>query len=216
MPTQITAAGTYLRTDLYYSYDALWAYENTYAHGDHAGYLTGSSVPVITIRAYDTFAQVLKGYTLFNDYARRAFDTYYEDWTGNTAVSASDRADPVKIQFSVLLFANQSASLTDWQSLKYNSAGTGTAPLAFEAGSASVFDTPANFITAYSNGTFSSLAAWLNGKAVNPVYEITDPSGTSIMTSSQATSLSTALPNIVVKSGTTAIVKDSAVNLVNF
>lgn len=216
MPTQTTAAGTYLRTDLYYSYEALWAYENTYAHGDHAGYLTGSSVPVITIRAYDSFAHVLKGYTLSNDYARRAFDTFYEDWTGNTAVSAGTRVDPVKIQFSVLLFANQTASLSEWQSLKYNSEGTGTAPLAFEAGSVSVFDTPANFITAYSNGTFSSLSSWLNGKSGNPVYEIADPSGTSIMTPSQATDLSTALPNISVKSGTTAIVKDSAANLANF
>jgi hypothetical protein len=63
---QTTVAGNYLNTTSYYSYEALRAYENTYAHGDNAGYLWTASLPLITVRAYDTFAQVLKGYTQLN------------------------------------------------------------------------------------------------------------------------------------------------------
>lgn len=217
---QTTVAGTYLNTTSYYSYEALRAYENTYAHGGNAGYLWSGSIPVATIKAYDTFAQVLNGYTRLNSYSRYVFSTFLEDWSGNSSVDYSLRQEPVKIQFSVLLFANQSASVEDWYSLKYNSAGTGTAPLAFSAGSSFVSDTPSNFISAYangnSNGTLALLIGWLNGKAANPIYEIADASGTSLMTVAQATTLSAALPNISVKAGTTAIVKDSAANLVSF
>lgn len=220
MPIQTTVAGSYLSSTPYYSYEALRAYENTYAHGGNAGYLWTASLPLITVKAYDTFAQVLKGYTQLNYYSRYVFSSFLEDWRGNSSVSASLRQDPVKIQFSVLLFADQSASVSDWYSLKYSSAGTGTAPLAFSPGSSFVSDTPSNFISAYANGnvngTLNLLIGWLNGKAANPIYEIADASGTSLMTVAQATILSTALPNISVKTGTTAIVKDSAANLVSF
>jgi hypothetical protein len=70
MPIQTTVAGTYLSTTPYYSYEALRAYEDTYAHGGNAGYVWSSSIPVVTINAYDTFTQVLKGYTQFNYYSR--------------------------------------------------------------------------------------------------------------------------------------------------
>lgn len=73
MPSQTIVAGTYLNTTSYYSYEALRAYENTYAHGDNAGYLWTASIPVATINAYDTFAQVLNGYTRLNSYSRYVF-----------------------------------------------------------------------------------------------------------------------------------------------
>lgn len=216
MPVQTTTVGTYLRTDLYYSYNALRAYEDAYVHGDNAGYLLSYSTPTVTIKAYDTFEQVYKGYTLQNAWARNVFSSYFEDWTGNAAVSASYRVDPVKIQFSVLMFENQSATVDQWSSLRYVSTGTGLAPLSFSPGSAFVTDTPTSFISAHTNGTLGTVSSWLNGKAANPVYEIADASGTSVMTAAQAATLSTVLPTISVKTGTTAVVTDTVGNLVSF
>jgi hypothetical protein len=72
---QTTVAGTYLNTTSYYSYQALLAYENTYAHGGNGGYLWSNTIPAATIQAYDTFTQVFRGYTQLNSYARYVLST---------------------------------------------------------------------------------------------------------------------------------------------
>lgn len=216
MTVQTTTVGTYLRTDLFYSYDALRAYEDAYVHGTNAGYLLTQAAPIVTIRAFDTFGQVYRGYNEENYYGRKVFTQYHENWAGNTAVTAPYRADPVKIRFSVLMFENQSATVNQWGTLRYESTGTGMAPLSFSPGSAFVTDTPTNFISAHTDGTLGTVSSWLNGKAANPVYEIAHASGTSVMTSAQATTLSTVLPTISVKTGTTAVVTDTVGNLVSF
>jgi hypothetical protein len=84
---QTTVAGTYLNTTSYYSYQALLAYENTYAHGGNGGYLWSNTIPAATIKAYDTFTQVFRGYTQLNSYARYVFSTFLEDWSGNTSAT---------------------------------------------------------------------------------------------------------------------------------
>lgn len=72
MITQTTEAGQYLDPDLYYSYQAVYGYQNL---GEHQGsvyfFHEDVPVPVIRISVYDDVDQLLLGFSDTNQFSRK-------------------------------------------------------------------------------------------------------------------------------------------------